>query len=261
MQYTPEQELLRRTFLAEATELAAGFKENPDILAAFLTGSAAWGKPNPDGDLDILLITKNNQGVFYRYLLPKFSQVPRRTEFGFLPMALVQEKIERAYGDAISCSTIEQFKNGRILFQKDDQGERVVRACRHSAPGRLLIGRKINDINGLIKKLKQALEEKQNQTVVLTARRIMSLSSRLLLLVRDRLGVAKEKQEYRAITKIFDKTESTSYETIMNIGDSDREKAYRAILDTIELVGGILSKRRVSDKIVRYNGFHRQTAS
>lgn len=257
MQYTREQELLRQTFLAEAMELVAGLEKNPNILAAFLTGSAAWGKPNPDGDLDILLITEDNHGVFYRYLIPKFCRTPRRAEFGFIPLAVVLEKIEGAYGDSLSCSTIEQFKNGKILFQMEDRGDRVVRACRDVVPGKLLIGRNINKISGLMGSLKQAFESKQYRNVLLLSRKIMSLSVRLLLLVRERLGVAKEKQEFRAVDRILEKTESGQYETVMMVKNADREKSYLTLLKTMTLLGNIISGKAVSDRIVSYNGFQR----
>jgi hypothetical protein len=255
VQYTREQELLRQTFLAEATELVAGLEKDPNILAAFLTGSAAWGKPNPDGDLDILLITGNNQGVFYRYLIPKFCRTPRRAEFGFIPLAVVMEKIGRAYGDPLSCSTIEQFKNGKILFQKEDRGDRIIRACRDVVPGKLLVGRNINMVSGLMGSLRQALELKQYRNVLLFSRKIMSLSARMLLLVRERLGVAKEKQEFRAVNRIFARTESGHYETVMAVNNVGREKSYLTLLKTMTLLGNILSGKAVSDRIVSYNGF------
>lgn len=256
MQYTREQELLRQMFLAEAAELAAGFEKDPNILAAFLTGSAAWGKPNPDGDLDVLLITRNSHGVFYRYLIPKFCRTPRRAEFGFIPLEVILGKINSAYADSISCSTIEQFKNGRILFQKDGQGDRIAQACRDAIPSKILIGKHINKINGLLSLHRQTLESGRHRTVLLTSRKIMSLTSRLLLLVRDHLGVAKEKQEFRAVNKIFGPAESASYEAAMSVANIDREKSNRVLAHAIALIGHMLLNKAVSDRIVSYNGIH-----
>ncbi|MFZ5979855.1 MAG: nucleotidyltransferase domain-containing protein [Candidatus Zixiibacteriota bacterium] len=260
MEYTREQELLRQTFLKEAEEIVADFKKDPNILAVFLTGSAAWGIPNPDGDLDILLVTEKRKGVYYRYLIPKFCRVVRRTELGIIPREVVQKNIKRAYGDLLSSSTIEQFKNGRILFQKDDFGEQLIKACRDVTPGIFLIGKSINEIKKLLTNLLEKPENQEPGLAILIARRIMNMVTRLLLLVRDRRGVAKEKQEYRAVNKYFSVTERESYNKVMGIKNIDEEEAYTVVKKTITLLTGILLKRAISSKVVSYNEFHQPTA-
>ena len=260
MGFTREQDRLRQILLNEATDIVSGLADDPDILAAFLTGSAAWGKPNPDGDLDILLITGRNEGVFYKYLIPKFCRVPRRTELGYIPLAVVQEKIDRAYSDQISCQTIEQFKNGRILFQHEAWGDRIAEACRMVSPGKMLIGKSIAGLRDLYETLEGVLTEGQYDKAILASRRILSLATRLLLLARNHVGIAKEKQEFKAVLQTFADNEIESYRAVSDIKDIDQSSAFEVIETAIALISEVLSEQTISDRIVSYRGFHQSTA-
>ncbi|HUV37901.1 MAG TPA: hypothetical protein VMX58_13280 [Patescibacteria group bacterium] len=253
MEYNETQERLRETLLGEAKDSVRGLEGRDDIRAAILTGSAAWGKPNPDGDIDILLITRGGDGVCYRYLIPRFSPVRRRTEHGFIPRLIVEDNIEKAFGTRISCSMIEQLRNGRVLFQKEAEGDELVDRARGAVPGRFVIGAFIKDCKDALDELSVALGGNRRHEVVLAARRITRIAARALLLARDRTAVSKEKHEYRAVRRCFDARERGEYEALMGTADIEGEEARRVLDRSIEILRWVVEGKSVSTGLVRYD--------
>ncbi len=247
------QKNLREKLLKEAQESIKGVEKKEDILAAILTGSAAWGKPNPDGDLDILLITRGQRGVVYRYLLPRFCPVRRRTELGYIPYETTVQNIRKGYGNLISCSLIEQLKNGRVLFQRGSQGNDLIESCRKVPPSKFMIGEFINDIRGSLKEIKGNLDQSQSKEVTLIMRRVAQLSARTLLLAREKTGVAKEKHEYRAVRNYLNKGEVKEYEELVGIKGVVEGDARRIVEKTIALMKWALQGWSISPHLISYD--------
>ncbi len=253
MEFNQAQKNLREKFLKEARESIQGVEKSADILAAILTGSAAWGKPNPDGDLDILLITQPRRGVVYHYLIPKFCPVQRRTELGYIPYATAVQNIRKGYGNQISCSLIEQLKNGRVLFQRGSQGDNLIESCRKVLPSKFIIGEFINDIRGALGEIRGNLDQSQSEEATLIIRRVAQLSARTLLLARERTGVAKEKHEYRAVRRCLNKGEAKEYEELMGVKGIAQEDARRIVERTIDLMKWVLQGWSISPDLVNYD--------
>lgn len=252
MEFDQTQQRLRETLLFEAADSVRDLEEREDIRAAILTGSAAWGKPNPDGDIDIILITREGEGIFYRYLIPKFSPVKRRTEHGFIPRPIVENHIEEAFGSRISCSMIEQLRNGRVLFQKETEGDELVERSREAVPGRFVIGTFITDCTDALGALSTALDAGRYREVILSVRRVARIATRVLLLVRERTAVSKEKHEYRSVRLHFDEDERVEYEELMGAANVDDDEARRMLDGSIEIVRWVLEGKSVSTDLVNY---------
>lgn len=247
------EEQLRKQFLQEAREAIRGLEENDSILAAILTGSAVWGKPNPDGDIDILLITRGQRGVRYRYLVPKFCPVKRRTELGCIPYETALQHIEKGYATLISCSLIEQLKNGRVLFQKGTQGDDLVALCRNARPSLMTVGALINELGEAVRLMEEALDLVQFEEAILMARRAAQLSVRGLLLAREKVGVSKEKHEYRAVRNHLAEREAGTYEKLMGIEGIVPESARRTLDQSIALMKWVLERFSLSPSLVNYD--------
>ncbi len=253
MEYDTAQKRLRETFFTEAIDSVRDLKERDDIRAAILTGSAAWGKPNPDGDLDILLITREGGGVYYRYLTPRFGCVKRRTEHGFIPRAVALSRIGEAFGSCISCSMIEQLKNGRVLFQKGTEGDELIERARNTAPGRFVIGTFITECVNAAGLLSREIGEGRYTAAVLTARRIVRIATRALLLARERTAISKEKHEYRAVQNHFGDRERGPYEELMDIGGIGQSEARAVLEESIEIMRWIIRGKSASIELVNYD--------
>ncbi len=253
MEYDTAQKRLRETFLAEAIDSVRDLKKRDDIRAAILTGSAAWGKPNPDGDLDILLITGGGGGVCYRYFTPRFGGVKRRTEHGFVPRTVALNRIGEAFGSRISCSMIEQLKNGRVLFQKGTEGDELIERARNTTPGRFVIGTFITECANAAGLLSREIEEGRYTAAVLTARRIVRTAARALLLARERTAISKEKHEYRAVQSHFGDRERGRYEKLMDIEGVGQAEARGIFEESTEIMRWVLRGKSVSTELVNYD--------
>ncbi len=246
------QENLREQFLQEAKGSISGVEEDSNILAAILTGSAAWGKPNPAGDLDILLIAHEQRGVVYRYLVPKFCPVPRRTELGYIPYRTAVEKIKEGHRNQLSCSLIEQLKHGRVLFQRGSQGDDLIDSCRRIQPSRLIIGELLNNIRGVLREIKWNIDQGHTKGATLAIRRMVQLSVRVLLLARERTGIAKEKHEYRAVRRCLNEMETAEYERLLGIKGIGEKEARRTVGSTIDFMKRFLQRWSISPDLVNY---------
>jgi hypothetical protein len=259
MEFDLAQQRLREALLAEASDSVGDLERRDDVRAAILTGSAAWGEPNPDGDIDIILITSEGEGVFYRYLIPGFTPAMRRTEHGFIPRHIVENHIDGAFGSRISCSMIEQLRNGRVLFQKGAEGDELVDRSRAAVPGTFVIGTFIADCTSELGALSIALDAGRYREAVLAVRRVARIAARALLLARDRTAVSKEKHEYRAVRKHFDDDEREEYEELMGTVNIDGKEARRALDGSIEIMRWVLEGKSVSADLVNYDRERRHT--
>ena len=246
MEYEQAQEDLRAKLIRESTASVLQYRDRDDVLAAILTGSAAWGKPNPDGDLDILLIMRGRGDVLYRYLIPGFCPVARRTEIGFIPLDRALGRIEENHGTLISCSMIEQLKNGRVLFQKDGKGDLLVESSKRAAPGSLLVGRLIGDMAGSLGESEENTSRGRFREAVLASRQTARIAAKVLLLAREKTGVSKEKHEYRAVTRFLSQDERLSYEESTGINGTTEQTARETVEKTVNLLKWVLGTRSIS---------------
>lgn len=244
---------LREQFFWEAKNLVREFEQRDDIRAAILTGSAAWGNPNPDGDLDILLIVKGENGVVFRYLLPIFCPVPRRSEFGFLPYDEIDANIEKAYGSKLSGSTIEQLKNGRVLFQNGSEGDRLIERCRQVRPAKAVVGKFINNIVKAYGGLRDTDDFGEEENHILLIRKVARLCAKCLLLARENTGVTKDKHELKMVRKFLGKEEKRNYEKLLGIIDINANNSRKAVKKTVDLIKWLLDKRSLSANLVKYD--------
>lgn len=252
MEYDRTQKQLRETLLAEATASVSNLEGRDEIRAAILTGSAVWGKPNPEGDIDVLLITRGGDGVYYRYLIPRFTPVKRRTEHGFIPRPVVDTHIDEAFKSRISSRMIEQLRHGRVLFQKDGEGDELVNRSREAVPGSFVIGSFVTDCTSALDALDTLLSGARYDETVLAVRRATRIAVRALLLARERTAVSKEKHEYRAVRRHFDARERAEYEELMGTARIDHDEARRILDDSIEILRWVLAGKSVSTDLVDY---------
>lgn len=252
MEFEQAQEALRSKLIAEAMTAAREYRDRGDVLAAILTGSAAWGRPNPDGDLDILLITRGSGHVYYRYLIPEFCPVARRTELGFIPLDRAEGRIDERYATTISCSMIEQLKHGRVLFEKHGRGELLIESSRRAEPGSLVVGELISSMARALRESQEQAGRGEHRQAVFLSREAGRFAARILLLAREKTGVSKEKHEYRAIKAFLRPDEARRYEEALNIAGLTEQKARTAVERTADLLRWVLSTRSVSPGLAEY---------
>ena len=89
---TADMENIRKKLLAEAEILIQPLKDETNVLAAIITGSVAWGAVTELSDIDILLVVKEGEGIFYKYHIPRFAAVGRQTEFGYFPLDFLERE-------------------------------------------------------------------------------------------------------------------------------------------------------------------------
>ncbi len=243
---------LRQQLFEQAGEIVREIEKQEDVLAAILTGSAAWGQPNPDGDLDILLITRNQSGVRYRYMVPGFCAVERRTELGYIPDREVTRSIDSRYGTRLGREMLEQLKNGRVIFQKNGAGDRIIESCREVRPSRMVIGAFLKDIGEALRTVTHQEQQGLTAEMILTIRQAAKLCIRARLLAGERTAVSKEKHEHRAVHRYLPKHEAMAYEQLLDLSNVTETAARRTVDSAQRLIGWVLAGHSVSSRLVEY---------
>lgn len=225
---------VREKLIKEAESVIKTLKEDKNVLAIILTGSAAWGDVTEKSDLDILAIVDDNKGVRYRYMLPSYCNIKRRTEIGCFPKVFVEEKIRKGHTDIISSRIIEQFRNGRILYEKNSVGTKIIEGCKKAKPPNTTIGNLIYKSKFYIKKSKEMLKNGSYAGAVLNARKSANATGRLLIFAKEHRFTPKHKHEYRYLKKYS--KELDVYDKIHNIDGVDETTANDVVNNALNYV-------------------------
>ncbi len=94
----------------------------------------------------------------------------------------------------------------------------------------------------------------QFEDAALAARRATRQAARVLLLVRERVGVSKEKHELRFVRKRLRERETAAYLRGMGAAEVTPEDADRALEGSIALVRRVLERFGLSPELVKYDG-------
>ena len=81
---------------------------------------------------------------------------------------------------------------------------------------------------------------------------MVQLSVRVLLLARERTGIAKEKHEYRAVRRCLNKMETAEYERLLGIKGIGEKEARRTVENTIDFMKRFLQRWSISPDLVNY---------
>lgn len=225
---------IREKLMAEAMFFVDGLKKDKNVLAVILTGSAAWGNVTEKSDLDILAIVNDENGVRYRYMLPKYCEVKRRTEIGYFPLSFVDRAIKRGYGDVIPLRVREQLKNGRVLYQRERIGTDIIERCKNAGAAKSAIGFLMYKSKEMIKNAGIQIKNKDNATACIDARIAAELAARTFLLWEKNAYASKYKHLYRYLKKYSNNL--TVYEQIDDIKNIDSEQAKEAVENAIMFI-------------------------
>ena len=226
---------IREKLMDEAMFFVDDLKKDEKFLAVILTGSAAWGNVTEKSDLDILVIVNDENGVRYRYMLPKYCEVKRRTEIGYFPLSFVDQAIKRGYGNVISSRVTEQLKNGRMLYQRGCIGTDVIERCKNVEPTKSIIGALMHESKEMIKNaIIQMIKNKDNSTACINARISAELAARIFLLGKKNAYAPKHKHLYRYLKKYSNNL--TTYEQINDIKNIDSEHAKETVDNAIVFI-------------------------
>jgi hypothetical protein len=155
----------------EAERVAAELKKDPHAMAVILTGPLALGIAREKAKLYFAVVTDAEDGVIEHHFLDEgWAGVRRPIEMGKFPLAVARYLMENGYHDMVSYKSIEAFRCGEVLYERDRIGTEMVEDSKRHIPGRTFIG---ESLHGAVSALDDAVSLMKNgdyRNAVLVAR-------------------------------------------------------------------------------------------
>ncbi len=155
----------------EAETVADELRKDPAVMAVILTGPLALGKASERDKLYIAVITDADDGVIEHHFLDEgWAGVHRSIEMGKFPVAVAWHLIEHGYDDMVSYKSLEAFRCGDVLWERDGIGTEMVEGSKRHIPDRTFIG---ESLHGAVSALDDAVSLMKNgdyRNAVLVAR-------------------------------------------------------------------------------------------
>ncbi len=155
-----DDEKLKEKLRREAGVLAERLRQDPSTLAVILTGPLALGKASETDKLYLAVITDRDDGIIEHHFLDDgLDEVTRPIEMGKFPLAVARYLIEHGYSDMVSYKSLEAFRCGQILWQKEAIGAEIVDGSKRHIPGKTFMG---ESLHGAVSALDDAVSLLKN---------------------------------------------------------------------------------------------------
>jgi hypothetical protein len=132
---------MEKTLLEAAQAVVEKLRKEPSTLSVIMTGPAALGKTPPNAKLYIAVITNQTEGVIEHHFLDDgWEEIKIPIEMGKFPLSVVRHLLENGYSDMVSYKTLEAFRCGRVLWERDNVGTEAVQGAEKHIPTRTFVG-------------------------------------------------------------------------------------------------------------------------
>jgi hypothetical protein len=179
------------TMRGEAEAVAAELKKDPHTMAVILTGPLALGVASARAKLYFAVITDAEDGVIEHHFLDEgWAGVRRPIEMGKFPLAVARHLIEHGYEDMVSYKSMEAFRCGEVLHERDGVGTEMVEGSKQHIPDRTFIG---ESLHGAVSALDDAVSLMKNgdyRNAVLVARE--AVTKAVGMVIAEASGGAEE---------------------------------------------------------------------
>jgi hypothetical protein len=148
----------------EAAIVAAKLREDPSTLAVILSGPLALDKAAEGDKLYIAAITDRDDGIIEHHFLDDgWDEVKRPVELGKFPLAVARYMIDNGYSDMVSYKSLEAFRCGRVLWERDGVGTEMIEGAKRHISSKAFIG---EALHGAVSALDDAVSLLKNDDYV-----------------------------------------------------------------------------------------------
>ena len=159
------------TMRGEAETVAAELKKNAATMAVILTGPLALGNDAAHSKLYFAVITDAEDGVIEHHFLDEgWGGVRRPIEMGKFPVSVARYLVEHGYIDMVSYKSLEAFRCGEVLWERDGVGTEMVEGSKRHIPHRVFIGESLHGAVSALDDAVSLLKNGDHRNAVLVAR-------------------------------------------------------------------------------------------
>ncbi|MFZ5979856.1 MAG: hypothetical protein ACOYVF_04430 [Candidatus Zixiibacteriota bacterium] len=214
---------LHEKFYRQAELIAADLRQDPSVLAVILSGPLALDKVSDNDKLYFIVITDKDDGVIEHHFLDDgWGEVKHPVEMGKFPLAVATFLTEKGYSDMVSYKSLESFRCGRVLWEKDRIGSKIIEASEKHLPAKTFIG---ESLHGAVSALDDAVslyKNKNYENAVLMARE--AAVKAVEMVARDNVGESTF-SILEAAEKFLSSDEFRLFQQLMDIEEVDAHQA------------------------------------
>jgi hypothetical protein len=216
---------LKELLYAEAAQISSLLQTEPGTLAVILSGPLALGKASNTTKLYFGVITDRNGGAIEHHFLDEgWGDVKRPVEIGRFPLVVARYLVEHGYNDMVSFKSLEVFRCGKVLWEKDAIGTEIINGAMRHIPSGTFVG---ESLHGAVSALDDAVSLLKNEdyaNAVLVARE--AATKAVGMVVGDRV---KEGQVsfLEAAQELLSPEQYELFKQVMDIEDADPGQADR----------------------------------
>jgi hypothetical protein len=215
----------------EAALITEKLKQDPSTLAVILSGPLALGIASETGKLYFAVITDKEDGIIeHHFLEDGWGEVKRPIEMGKFPLKVARYLLKNGYTDIVSYKSLEAFRCGEVLWERDGVGEEMVEGSKRHIPEKAFIG---ENLHGAVAALDDAVSLMKNGdyiNAVLVARETATKAVEMVI----KESVKKSGKPFlEAAKELLPPRQFELYQEIMDIEEVDQsiamENAHRAM--------------------------------
>lgn len=235
-----DTEKIKNILLEESKQICEKIKEDGCVLAVILSGPVALGKFSEDAKLYFAVITNKDDGVIEHHFLEGYAGVNRNMEIGKFPLRVVEYMLKNGYADMPSYKALESFRCGKVMYEKEGIGTKIIKESEKWIPEKLFIGDLIHAAKANIDDAVGLLENREYKNAVLVARKAVDEASKLLDVLR-----INRKMDNESLNELI-----RLYKKIQGIENVDRRHAEEKLNLTIDFVKDILKEIGVNTNYI-----------
>ncbi len=211
-------EQLRNTAAAIGEELA----EERSTLAVILTGPLALGRASEGDKLYFAVITDSEDGAIEHEFLEGEEGVAPPIEIGRFPLAVARYLVERGYADMVSYKSLEAFRCGEVLWERDRVGTEMIEQSKRHIPKREFVGESLHGAVSALDDAASLLTNGDFANAVLVAR---EAAARAVAMVAGRSAGEEGASLLEAAAAVLPPEQLAAFREIMGLTGVDAESA------------------------------------
>ena len=249
MAFTSQQQ---NSLLHTAELLSEEIRKDPSVLAVILSGPLALGRPSESDRLYIVVITDKDDGIIEHHFLDDgWHEITHPIEMGRFPLTVATFLVTHGYSDMVSYKSLEAFRCGKVLWEKDSVGTDLIEATKQHIPAAAFIG---ESLHGAVSALDDAVALYKNndyQNAVLMARDAAVKAVEMVIrehVPEGEVSLLEAAQEYLTPENY------RQFLQIMNIADIDEDDVTEIAQSAKEFASYTLRQIGVNPEQVLGNG-------
>ncbi len=219
------EERSKDRMMKEAHLVSAELQSDPRTLAVILTGPLALGMASEVDKLYFAVIIDSQDGAIEHHFFDEgLAGVKRPVEVGRFPLQVARFLVEHGYRDMVSYKSLEAFRCGTVLFEKDRIGSEMIEGAARHIPEKQFVG---ESLHGAISALDDAvalLKSGDYENAVLVAR---EAAMKAVDMVASTRMIEGDIAFLEAARSCLPREQFELFEEIMGIRDIDEEIARR----------------------------------